>query len=117
MCIRDRRTPREFSSWLGGTQIRDPATPADLAYVRRMMLNMDPPEHSRLRRLLGRAFTARAVARLDRRIGDIAAVLADRVFGGSVEGEFDFLSLIHISEPTRLGMISYAVFCLKKKKK
>ena len=24
------------------------------------------------------------------------------------------LSLIHISEPTRLGMISYAVFCLKK---
>ena len=25
------------------------------------------------------------------------------------------LSLIHISEPTRLGMISYAVFCLKKK--
>src|SRR5450756_2757033 len=29
----------------------------------------------------------------------------------------DGLSLIHISEPTRLGMISYAVFCLKKKKK
>ena len=27
------------------------------------------------------------------------------------------LSLIHISEPTRLGMISYAVFCLKKKKR
>eukprot|EP00826_Nyctotherus_ovalis_P058879 TRINITY_DN8139_c0_g1_i7.p1 TRINITY_DN8139_c0_g1~~TRINITY_DN8139_c0_g1_i7.p1 ORF type:complete len:109 (-),score=17.48 TRINITY_DN8139_c0_g1_i7:12-338(-) len=30
---------------------------------------------------------------------------------------FLYLSLIHISEPTRLGMISYAVFCLKKKKK
>ena len=27
------------------------------------------------------------------------------------------LSLIHISEPTRLRRISYAVFCLKKKKK
>jgi len=26
------------------------------------------------------------------------------------------LSLIHISEPTRLGMISYAVFCLKRKR-
>ncbi len=25
------------------------------------------------------------------------------------------LSLIHISEPTRLALISYAVFCLKKK--
>src|SRR5450756_2461409 len=33
-----------------------------------------------------------------------------------VKAEYD-LSLIHISEPTRLGMISYAVFCLKKKKK
>src|SRR5659263_582301 len=30
--------------------------------------------------------------------------------------EVEGLSLIHISEPTRLGMISYAVFCLKKKK-
>src|SRR5678816_4703638 len=29
----------------------------------------------------------------------------------------DNLSLIHISEPTRLLSISYAVFCLKKKKK
>ena len=32
-------------------------------------------------------------------------------------GYYVYLSLIHISEPTRLGMISYAVFCLKKKKK
>ena len=29
----------------------------------------------------------------------------------------DYLSLIHISEPTRQAEISYAVFCLKKKKK
>src|SRR5678816_4668390 len=28
---------------------------------------------------------------------------------------FSYLSLIHISEPTRLLSISYAVFCLKKK--
>src|SRR5680860_1838357 len=28
-----------------------------------------------------------------------------------------YLSLIHISEPTRRTPISYAVFCLKKKKK
>src|SRR5450756_74328 len=33
------------------------------------------------------------------------------------DGKLYTLSLIHISEPTRLGMISYAVFCLKKKKK
>ena len=51
-----------------------------------------------------------------------------RLMGGDKKGgTFDFassnelwrasldLSLIHISEPTRLRRISYAVFCLKKK--
>jgi cytochrome P450 len=62
------RRPEVFSSWLGATQIRDPPTPQALAYVRAMMLNQDPPAHSRLRRLLGRSFTPRAVARLEERI-------------------------------------------------
>src|SRR5450756_3092814 len=35
----------------------------------------------------------------------------------TLRGVHQDLSLIHISEPTRLGMISYAVFCLKKKKR
>ncbi len=52
------KRPQLFSSAAGATQIRDPATPQALGYVRRMMLNMDPPEHSRLRRLLSRSFTA-----------------------------------------------------------
>src|SRR5665648_1245426 len=39
----------------------------------------------------------------------------NNLVGGN--GSVKHLSLIHISEPTRLGMISYAVFCLKKKKK
>src|ERR1700750_2939557 len=47
--------PKLFSSALGATQIRDPATPGALSYVRRMMLNMDPPDHSRLRRRATRA--------------------------------------------------------------
>src|SRR5450759_4564896 len=37
-------------------------------------------------------------------------------WGDGKSPEVFLLSLIHISEPTRLGMISYAVFCLKKKK-
>src|SRR5665809_16284 len=37
--------------------------------------------------------------------------------GPSAPGELSYLSLIHISEPTRLRRISYAVFCLTKKKK
>ena len=81
--------PRLFSSWLGATQIRDPATPGALGYVRRMMLNMDPPEHSRLRRLLARSFTPRAVAQLEHRIRGYARTLCDRVLAGG-GGECDF---------------------------
>src|SRR5674476_1479173 len=35
---------------------------------------------------------------------------------GVVEDVHQIISLIHISEPTRQAEISYAVFCLKKKK-
>ena len=82
--LRDSTT---FSSALGGTQIRDPATTDDLSYVRRMMLNMDPPEHSRLRRMLSKSFTPRAVAALDERITAHAAGLVDRMLGGADQGE------------------------------
>src|SRR5450756_53437 len=50
--------------------------------------------------------------------GDGAAISGEKavtVSGESAAEILLFLSLIHISEPTRLGMISYAVFCLKKK--
>jgi cytochrome P450 len=81
--------PKLFSSALGATQIRDPATPQALGYVRRMMLNMDPPEHSRLRRLLSRSFTPRAVSQLEDRIRGHARALCDRVLAGP-RGECDF---------------------------
>ena len=51
-----------YSSHLGATQIRDP-DPDDLPFIRRMMLNQDPPEHGRLRRLVSRAFTPGRVER------------------------------------------------------
>src|SRR5450756_2730250 len=35
----------------------------------------------------------------------------DAISGKVLNGALHDLSLIHISEPTRLGMISYAVFC------
>jgi cytochrome P450 len=85
------RQPQLFSSWLGATQIRDPATPGALGYVRSMMLNMDPPAHSRLRTLLARSFTPRAVARLEERIRGHARALCDRAFAGrGGRGECDF---------------------------
>src|SRR5659263_321135 len=48
---------------------------------------------------------------------EVAGVPAEALLAGRVPGlaaNLVQLSLIHISEPTRLGMISYAVFCLKK---
>ena len=41
--------------------------------------------------------------------------LLARLFGTLFVERGRILSLIHISEPTRLLSISYAVFCLKKK--
>ena len=81
------RDPATFSSWLGATQIRDAA---DLDWVRRMMLNTDPPDHSRLRRLLTRSFTPRAVAALTGAVEATAARLVDRMVGGAGEGRCDF---------------------------
>ncbi len=83
------KQPRLFSSWLGATQIRDPATPGALGYVRQMMLNMDPPQHARLRRLLSRSFTPHAIAQLEERIRGHARALCERALTGP-RGEIDF---------------------------
>ncbi|HEY1973992.1 MAG TPA: cytochrome P450, partial [Pseudonocardia sp.] len=82
------KAPKTFSSALGGTQVRDPATERDLRYVRRMMLNMDPPEHARLRRLVAGSFTPRAVAALTERIEGHAKAIVDRMLAGP--GTCDF---------------------------
>ncbi|MER7585810.1 cytochrome P450 [Kitasatospora sp. NPDC097691] len=84
------RTPEVFSSHLGATQIRDPDTPADLAFARTMMLNQDPPDHSRLRRAVAAAFTPRALHELTAAIEDRAAEL---VAGIRPVGEADFVPL------------------------
>ncbi|WP_371097257.1 cytochrome P450 [Streptomyces sanglieri] len=58
--VRVLKDSATYSSYLGATQIRDP-DPADLPFIRRMMLNQDPPHHRRLRVLVSRAFTPKRV--------------------------------------------------------
>lgn len=81
------RDPGTYSSHLAATQIVDPPTPAALDFVRQMMLNQDPPAHSRLRRMLTRAFTPKAIARLEHRITGWARELVEDV---ADRGECDF---------------------------
>ncbi|KAA9153263.1 cytochrome P450 [Amycolatopsis acidicola] len=75
------RTPEVYSSWLGATQIRDPE-PADLAFIRRMILNMDAPEHNRLRRIVSAVFTRRRLEQfaeqIARRAGGLLEAAGDR---------------------------------------
>ena len=53
------------------------------------MLILDPPDHTRLRALVGKAFTARAIAALEARIRALAAQLLDAV---EDPGGFDLMA-------------------------
>jgi cytochrome P450 len=53
-----------------------------------MMIMMDPPEHTKLRKLVARAFTPRRIADLEQKIAALANELLDAVDG---EDEFDYI--------------------------
>ncbi|MGW2488925.1 cytochrome P450 [Streptomyces sp. NPDC001606] len=102
--VRVLKDAATFSSYLGATQIRDPE-PADLPFIRRMMLNQDPPAHGRLRRVVSRAFTPGRVDRFaqaarERARGLLAGALSAARAGdgtldlvGSVTDEYALLNL------------------------
>jgi cytochrome P450 len=55
----------------------------DISQVAESVLSMDPPEHTRIRKLVGKAFTPRRVEELRPRAAEIAvALLAEMIAGG-----------------------------------
>ncbi|MGW1868902.1 cytochrome P450 [Streptomyces mauvecolor] len=80
-----------FSSALGATQIRDP-DPADLPFIRRMMLNQDPPQHGRLRRLVSRAFTPGRIDRFEALARERARTLLAGARDGAEDGVADLVA-------------------------
>ena len=91
--VRMSRDSATFSSSLGGTMITE-ATSDELLMLRLMMLNMDPPQHTKLRLLVNKAFTPRMVAQLHDRIHELAGSIVNRVvergacdFVGDIAGE------------------------------
>jgi cytochrome P450 len=77
-----------YSSWLGGSMAADVAE-AQLAMLRMMMLNMDPPQHTALRALVNKGFTPRMVGQLQARIAELAAQIVDAV---EPRGSCDFVA-------------------------
>ncbi|MFE2067772.1 cytochrome P450 [Streptomyces sp. NPDC059467] len=84
--VRVLKDPGTYSSCLGATQIRDPA-PEDLPFIRRMMLNQDPPDHGRLRRTVSRAFTPGRIERFEAVVRQRARTLFDRALETAREGD------------------------------
>ncbi|MFI8237914.1 cytochrome P450 [Streptomyces sp. NPDC085866] len=84
--VRVLKDSATYSSYLGATQIRDP-DPDDLPFIRRMMLNQDPPQHGRLRRLVSRAFTPGRVDRFTAVARERARTLLDRAVDEARSGD------------------------------
>jgi cytochrome P450 len=68
----------------------------DLSLQQMMMLNQDPPEHSRKRGIVNRGFTPRAIGALEQHIRDICRSLVDEV---TVTEEADFVRDVAASLP------------------
>ncbi|MFE7042050.1 cytochrome P450 [Streptomyces atratus] len=84
--VRVLKDSATYSSYLGATQIRDP-DPADLPFVRRMMLNQDPPHHRRLRVLVSRAFTPKRIDRFEKVVRERARSLLTRAVTEARSGD------------------------------
>lgn len=69
---------------------------------RLIMLNMDPPEHTRVRQIVQRGFTPRAVRGLESALRDRARRIVEEARAsatGSADGSFDFVTRIAVELP------------------
>jgi cytochrome P450 len=104
-CLRDRRLGRVYDHIVAAEEIG--AEPPDPRWApfwrveRHSLLELEPPDHTRLRRLVSRAFTVRAVEAMRRP----AAELANRlVTAGREKGSIELLS--EFAQPYSIGIIT-----------
>ena len=92
---RDHRT---FSSARCAVFLFDPP-PEDLGNMQLMMLNMDPPKHTKLRSLVNRGFTPHQIGKLEPHVRDICNRIIDRV---ARRGRCDFVADVAAELPLQV---------------
>jgi cytochrome P450 len=86
-----------YSSELGATALEDLAP--DAIEARKSMLDTDPPRHTRLRALVNRGFTPRAVAAYEGLLRELSDHILDRAIA---KGEIDFVDDVAAVLPIRV---------------
>jgi cholest-4-en-3-one 26-monooxygenase len=89
------KDPTTFSSFRGTALIRD-LPKEDLEQTRTIMLNMDPPQHSKYRKLVSQGFTPRMTNALEPRIRKATIEILDQV---AQRGSCDFVREISAELP------------------
>jgi cholest-4-en-3-one 26-monooxygenase len=92
------KDPGRFSSHRGGTNILD-YPPENLSTIQLLMLNMDPPQHNKFRRLVSQGFTPRMVNKLEKRIQEVARTIIDNI---AAKGECDFVRSVAAELPLQV---------------
>ena len=90
------RQPEVFSSYERTSLFREPVDENELLQQQLMMLNQDPPEHTRLRGIVNKGFTPRVIGRLEDRIAEYAGEIVDRALA---KGEGDFVEMVSAELP------------------
>jgi cytochrome P450 len=103
--LRDRRFGRTYHHLASHAEMgrpEDPEYTREFWYlIRNGILDMEPPDHTRVRRLVAKAFTPRMVESLRPTIQRLMDGLVDRLDGG---GEFDLIR--EIAEPLPVTVIA-----------
>ncbi len=94
-CVAVNRDYERFSSYLRTSLVYE-MPEEDLAQQQLMMVNMDPPMHTRYRRLVNKGFTPRTINALEERIHRETDVIIDRV---CEKGSCDFVTEVAAELP------------------
>ncbi len=92
------KDPGRFSSARGGTNIMD-YPPEDLSTIQMLMVNMDPPQHNKFRKLARQGFTPRMTALMEPKIRAAANGIIDNI---AASGSCDFVTKVAAELPLQV---------------